>query len=132
MGIHGLLPPTVFAQEEQAERIMECVDHWGDDLDTYIYLTSLQDRNEKLFFKILADNIEKLAPIVYTPTVGRACENFGFIFRKPRQAFCFVFQGSNALACFSPSILSRTMKLTNDRNHVSFRAHFQRVVHHHQ
>ena len=84
MGIHGLLPPTVFSQDEQADRIMENVTHWDDDLDTYIYLTSLQDRNEKLFYKILADNIEKLAPIVYTPTVGRACENFGFIFRKPR------------------------------------------------
>ena len=84
MGIHGLLPPVVFSQDEQAERIMENVSHWDDPLDTYVYLTSLQDRNEKLFYKILADNIEDLAPIVYTPTVGKACENFGFIFRKPK------------------------------------------------
>ena len=91
MGIHGLLPPIVFSQEEQADRIMENVSHWDDPLDTYVYLTSLQDRNEKLFYKILAENIELFAPIVYTPTVGRACENFGFIFRKPR--YVLIVQG---------------------------------------
>ncbi len=84
MGIHGLLPPVVFSQEEQAERVMENVNHWDNDLDKFIYLISLQDRNEKLFYKVLADYIDELAPVVYTPTVGQACENFGFIFRKPR------------------------------------------------
>ena len=52
MGIHGLLPPTVFTQEEQAVRIVNNFRHWQHDLDKYIYLTALQDRNEKLFYKV--------------------------------------------------------------------------------
>ena len=54
MGIHGLLPPTVFTQEEQAIRIVNNFHHWQHDLDKYIYLTALQDRNEKLFYKVTA------------------------------------------------------------------------------
>lgn len=52
MGIHGLLPPTVFTQEEQAVRIVNNFRRWENDLDKYIYLTALQDRNEKLFYKV--------------------------------------------------------------------------------
>lgn len=84
MGIHGLLPPTVFTQEEQEQRILANFRSWEHELDKYIYLTSLQDRNEKLFYKVVSDNIEEMAPVIYTPTVGKACQKFGFIFRKPR------------------------------------------------
>jgi len=84
MGIHGLLPPTVFTQDEQESRVLANIRRWDNELDKYIYLTSLQDRNEKLFFKVVTDNIEELAPVIYTPTVGKACQKFGFIFRKPR------------------------------------------------
>ena len=84
MGIHGLLPPCVFPQDEQVKRVMDNVHHWDNDLDKYIYLTALQDRNEKLFYKVLMENIEELAPIVYTPTVGLACQRYGFIYRRPR------------------------------------------------
>jgi len=84
LGIHGLLPPVVFSQQEQVDRILDNVRHWDDDLDKYIYLTALQDRNESLFYKVISENIEEMAPIIYTPTVGRACQKFGFIFRKPR------------------------------------------------
>ena len=84
MGIHGLLPPVVFTQEEQARRVLANVRQWADPLDRYVYLVSLQDRNEKLFYKVVSENIEEMAPILYTPTVGRACQRYGFIFRKPR------------------------------------------------
>ncbi len=84
MGIHGLLPPVIFTQDEQADHVMMNVRHWDNDLDKFIYLTSLQDRNEKLFFKTVSEHIEELAPIIYTPTVGQACQKYGFIFRKPR------------------------------------------------
>ena len=84
MGIHGLLPPVVFSQDEQVRRILDNFRHWDSDIDKYIYLTALQDRNEKLFYRVLSESIEEMAPIVYTPTVGKACELFGFIFRRPR------------------------------------------------
>ena len=74
----------IFSQEEQVSRIMANIRHWDSDLDKYVYLAGLQDRNEKLFYKIITDHIEELAPIIYTPTVGQACSTYGFIFRKPR------------------------------------------------
>lgn len=84
LGIHGLLPPAVFTQKEQATRVYANIEHWTNNLDKYIYLSALHDRNEKLFYRILRDNIEDLAPVVYTPTVGLACQQFGFIFRRPK------------------------------------------------
>ena len=84
LGIHGLLPPAVFTQKEQASRVYANIKHWTNNLDTYIYLSALHDRNEKLFYRVLRDNIEDLAPVVYTPTVGLACQQFGFIFRRPK------------------------------------------------
>jgi malate dehydrogenase (oxaloacetate-decarboxylating)(NADP+) len=84
LGVHGLLPPAVFSQDEQVARVVDNVRHWDNDLDRYIYLASLLDRNEKLFYRTVAENIEEMAPIIYTPTVGLACQRYGFIFRKPR------------------------------------------------
>ena len=66
------------------ERIMANIRHWDNDLDKYVYLSGLQDRNEKLYYRVVTENIEELAPIIYTPTVGLACSTYGFIFRKPR------------------------------------------------
>jgi malate dehydrogenase (oxaloacetate-decarboxylating)(NADP+) len=84
LGLHGLLPPVVFTPEEQRSRIMENVRYFEDDLDKYVYLAGLLDRNEKLFYQVMTENIEELAPIIYTPTVGQACQKYGFIFRKSR------------------------------------------------
>jgi malate dehydrogenase (oxaloacetate-decarboxylating)(NADP+) len=82
--LRGLLPPRVFTLEEQQQRIMENFDRKDSDLERYIYLVALQDRNETLFYRTLVDHIERMLPIIYTPTVGEACRLFGHIFRRPR------------------------------------------------
>lgn len=84
LGIHGLLPPAFMTQEQQAFRVMENIRRQPNDLARYVQLNALQDRNEKLFYRVLVENVEKLMPVVYTPTVGLACQKFGFIYRKPK------------------------------------------------
>ncbi|XP_071438727.1 NADP-dependent malic enzyme-like [Hetaerina americana] len=87
LGIHGLIPPRFKTQEEQLELCQTSLEMYKKDLDKYIYLVGLQDRNEKLFYRLLSENIEKTMPIVYTPTVGLACQKFGLIYRRPRGLF---------------------------------------------
>jgi len=84
LGIHGLLPPTVSSQEQQIERVLKNFRRYQNDLDKYVYLVALQDRNTRLYYSVLTQHIEEMAPIVYTPTVGKACQRYGFIFRRPR------------------------------------------------
>eukprot|EP00062_Callorhinchus_milii_P008468 gi/632951190/ref/XP_007891153.1/ PREDICTED: NADP-dependent malic enzyme isoform X2 [Callorhinchus milii] len=85
--IHGLLPPCFLSQEVQILRVLKNYDMKKDDFDRYIFLMCLQDRNEKLFYKVLTLDIEKFMPIVYTPTVGLACQQYGLAFRRPRGLF---------------------------------------------
>ena len=84
LGIHGLLPPSILTQEQQVFIVMQNFYRWDSDLDRYIYLMGLQDRNEKLFYRVITENIDLMMPIIYTPTVGLACQKYGLIFRKPR------------------------------------------------
>ncbi len=84
LGISGLLPPKVMTQEEQAVRIMEAFHTKSSDLSKYIYLTGLHDRNEALYYYVLMHHVEEMLPIVYTPTVGEGCKQFGHIYRRPR------------------------------------------------
>jgi len=87
LGIHGLMPPRFKTQEEQLELCKTSVERYQEDLNKYLYLVELQDRNERLFFRLLAENVEQMMPIVYTPTVGLACQKFGLIYRRPRGLF---------------------------------------------
>lgn len=83
-GLHGLLPPGVSDQSVQLQRVMENVRRKPDDIERYIFLTALQGRNGRLFYKALIQHIEELLPLVYTPTVGQACLEFANIFRQTR------------------------------------------------
>ena len=82
--LRGLLPPHVQTLEEQALRVMNNFQKKHNDLERYIQLIGLQDRNETLFYHVLMNNIEEMMPIIYTPTVGEACQEFGYLFRRPR------------------------------------------------
>lgn len=84
LGLRGLLPAPVRTMEQQSVRVMTNVRAKPNDLEKYLYLIGLQDRNETLFYRALVDNLEELMPIVYTPTVGKGCQEFGKVFRRPR------------------------------------------------
>jgi malate dehydrogenase (oxaloacetate-decarboxylating)(NADP+) len=82
--LRGLLPPRVHSLAEQELRVLGNVREKPTDLERYLYMVSLQDRNETLFYRVLLNHIEEMMPIIYTPTVGKACQEFQHIFRKPR------------------------------------------------
>ena len=82
--LRGLLPPRIFTQERQVQRSLGNYRKKQNDLERYIYLISLEDRNETLFYRLVMDNLEEMMPIIYTPTVGKACQEFAHIFRRPR------------------------------------------------
>ena len=84
LGLRGLLPPHVQTMDEQVERVMNNFRSKSSDLERYIQMVGLQDRNETLFYRVLMDYLEEMMPIIYTPTVGRACQEFGHIFRRTR------------------------------------------------
>ena len=84
LGLRGLLPPRVHTQEEQIQRVLGNFHRKPSDLERYIFMIALQDRNEALFYRVVLDHLEEMMPIIYTPTVGLACQQYGHIFRRPR------------------------------------------------
>src|SRR3954466_8059869 len=87
LGLRGLLPAHVLSLEEQAARVLNNMRHLPDDLEKYVALNALHDRNEALFFRVVCDNIDEIQPLIYTPTVGLACQRYGHIFQRPRGIF---------------------------------------------
>ena len=82
--LQGLLPPGVSTIEQQSRRVYENISRKNDPIEKYIGLAALHDRNEILFYRLLLDHTEEFLPIVYTPTVGEACQRYSHLFRKPR------------------------------------------------
>ena len=87
LGLRGLLPAHILSLKEQADRVLANLRSLPGDLDKYVALNALHDRNEALFFRVVCDNIDEIQPLIYTPTVGLACQKFGHIFQRPRGLF---------------------------------------------
>ena len=87
LGLRGFLPAAVLSMQAQAERVMTNLRSLPGDLEKYVALNSLHDRNEALFFRVVCDHIDEIQPLIYTPTVGLACQRYGLIFQRPRGLF---------------------------------------------
>ncbi|KAL7114120.1 hypothetical protein ACP275_04G100000 [Erythranthe tilingii] len=85
--LRGLLPPVVISQALQVKKMMHNMRQYQVPLQRYMAMMDLQERNERLFYKLLIENVEELLPVVYTPTVGEACQKYGSIFRQPQGLF---------------------------------------------
>jgi malate dehydrogenase (oxaloacetate-decarboxylating)(NADP+) len=86
-GLRGLLPPHVHTIKEQVMRVMENFRRKPTPLEQYINITALQARNQTLFYRVVLDYLEEMMPVIYTPTVGEACQRYGHIFNRPRGLF---------------------------------------------
>jgi malate dehydrogenase (oxaloacetate-decarboxylating)(NADP+) len=87
LGLRGFLPAAVLSMEAQVERFLANLRGAPSDLEKYVALNSLHDRNEALFFRVVCDHIDEIQPLIYTPTVGLACQKYGLIFQRPRGLF---------------------------------------------
>ena len=87
LGLRGLLPARLQTQQEQMRRVLVNLTRKSTALERYIFLIALLDRNETLFYRTIVDNMEQMLPLIYTPTVGQACEQYSTIFRRARGVF---------------------------------------------
>ncbi|WP_024511373.1 NAD-dependent malic enzyme [Bradyrhizobium sp. ARR65] len=87
LGLRGFLPAGVLSMQAQVERVLTNLRSLPSDLEKYVALNSLHDRNEALFFRVVCDHINEIQPLIYTPTVGLACQRYGLIFQRPRGLF---------------------------------------------
>jgi malate dehydrogenase (oxaloacetate-decarboxylating)(NADP+) len=87
LGLRGLLPPQILSQHQQVVKVLESVRSKTSDIEKYIDLMSLQDRNERLFYRVVMDHLDEMMPLIYTPTVGLACQRYGHLWQRPRGLF---------------------------------------------
>jgi malate dehydrogenase (oxaloacetate-decarboxylating)(NADP+) len=87
LGLRGFLPAAVLSMQSQVERVLTNLRGLPSDLEKYIALNALHDRNEALFLRVVCDHIDEIQPLIYTPTVGLACQRYGLIFQRPRGLF---------------------------------------------
>ncbi|PVD29312.1 hypothetical protein C0Q70_11909 [Pomacea canaliculata] len=100
LGIHGLIAPALYNQDKQVYRVMQSFHRWDNDFDRYLDLIALQDRNEKLFYRVVTENVELMMPVIYTPTVGLACQKFGLVYRKPRGLYISIYDLGHVYSIF--------------------------------
>ncbi len=114
-GLSGLLPPRIASMGEQVKRTYGNYLHKDDDLERYIFLASLQDRNEVLFYRLLSEHIHEMSPIVYTPVVGLACQYYSHIYRRPRGLYISYSQRDeiDAILHNAPSRAVRVIVVTD-------------------
>ena len=95
LGLRGLLPARIHSMAEQEQRVLGNVRGKSTDLERYLFLVALQDRNETLFYRVVMNHIEEAMPLIYTPTVGKACEEFGHIYRRSRGLYISLHDRGN-------------------------------------
>lgn len=87
LGLRGLLPHAIVSQKQLVDRVMEALRRQPKDIDKYMQLSALQERNERLFYRVAIDHIDEIMPLIYTPTVGQACKEYSHISREPKGFF---------------------------------------------
>jgi malate dehydrogenase (oxaloacetate-decarboxylating)(NADP+) len=87
LGVRGLLPHRVSTEQQMVERVMVNLERMLRDIDRYMQLSALQERNERLFYRTVIEHIDRIMPLIYTPTVGEACREFSHIAREPKGFF---------------------------------------------
>jgi malate dehydrogenase (oxaloacetate-decarboxylating)(NADP+) len=87
LGLRGLLPHRVAGERQMVDRVMASLERLPRDIDRYMLLSSLQERNERLFYRTVIDHVDRILPLIYTPTVGEACREFSHIAREPKGFF---------------------------------------------
>lgn len=92
LDLHGLVPPSVCSMKQQLDRTYENFCNKTTNLERFIYLSALQDRNETLFYRLLLEHIDEMMPIVYTPVVGEACQKYSHIYRRGRGLYINIHQ----------------------------------------